>query len=243
MSTKTILVLGATGKQGGSLVDALRPAEANGGNEFQLLSLTRNPTSPSAQRLASEPHVKVVQGNLDSPESIRQVFDNAGGKGSIWGVFVVLAFPGLGANADGEERQGIVRVRIFLSSVPAANSVIVPQLIADLALEYGVSTFIFSSVERGGESYDDQLTLDRAAKVKIERHVRSLGERGLRWTYVCFQPSPWLSLNGVCVVRILRPAFFMENFDGTIGSITATVLRCGLKPTTKLQLIVRMPTL
>lgn len=38
--------------------------------------------------------------------------------------------------------------------------------------------------------------------------------------------------------RFLRPAFFMENFDGTIGSITATVLRTGLKKDTKLQLIV-----
>ncbi|KIP04115.1 hypothetical protein PHLGIDRAFT_76496 [Phlebiopsis gigantea 11061_1 CR5-6] len=197
MATKTILVLGATGKQGASLVAALRPADANA-HEFQLLALTRSPTSPAARRLASQPHVKVVEGNLDAPASLRKVFDDAGGRGSIWGVFVVLAFPGLGANADGEERQGI--------------------LVADLALEYGVSAFIFSSVERGGESYDDKLTLDRAAKVKIERHVRSLGEQGLRWT-------------------ILRPAFFMENFDGTIGSVTATVLRCGLKPTTKLQLI------
>ena len=30
----------------------------------------------------------------------------------------------------------------------------------------------------------------------------------------------------------------MENFDGTIGKITATVLRCGLKPDTKVQLVV-----
>lgn len=199
MATKTILVLGATGKQGASLVAALRPADADAdAQEFQLLALTRSPTSPAARRLASQPHVKVVEANLDAPASLRKVFDDAGGRGSIWGVFVVLAFPGLGANADGEERQGI--------------------LVADLALEYGVSAFIFSSVERGGESYDDKLTLDRAAKVKIERHVRSLGEQGLGWT-------------------ILRPAFFMENFDGTIGSVTATVLRCGLKPTTKLQLI------
>ncbi|TFY76099.1 hypothetical protein EWM64_g7911 [Hericium alpestre] len=29
----------------------------------------------------------------------------------------------------------------------------------------------------------------------------------------------------------------MENFDGTIGSITTAVLQCGLKPTTKLQLV------
>lgn len=39
--------------------------------------------------------------------------------------------------------------------------------------------------------------------------------------------------------RILRPGFFMENFDGTIGKITAAVLRSGLRPNTQLQLVVR----
>ncbi|THG92505.1 hypothetical protein EW145_g8694, partial [Phellinidium pouzarii] len=108
--------------------------------------------------------------------------------------------PGLGADAAGEERQG--------------------KLVADLAREYGVQHLVFSSVERGGEAFDDHLTLDRAAKVAIERHIRSLD--GLRWT-------------------ILRPAFFMENFDGAVGRITATVLRVGMKEDTKIQLVVRIP--
>ncbi|KAG6909668.1 hypothetical protein DXG01_016075 [Tephrocybe rancida] len=90
--------------------------------------------------------------------------------------------------------------------------------IADLALEYGVSHFIYSSAERGGESYDDHWVLDRLAKVKVERHIRELGAKGLTWT-------------------ILRPGFFMENLEGTIGSITVGVLRVGLKPDTTIQLI------
>ncbi|KAG6872568.1 hypothetical protein C0995_008841 [Termitomyces sp. Mi166 len=87
-----------------------------------------------------------------------------------------------------------------------------------MAWEYGVSCFVYSSVERGGESYDDTLTLDRLAKVRIERHIRGLGEKGLNWT-------------------ILRPGFFMENFEGTIGSITVGVLKAGLKPDTTVQLV------
>lgn len=47
--------------------------------------------------------------------------------------------------------------------------------------------------------------------------------------------SIWLTL---LFESILRPAFFMENFNGTIGKITAAVLRSGLQPTTQLQLIV-----
>lgn len=119
---KTILVLGATGTQGGSLVTALRPSDADGAPEFQLLALTRTPTSPGARRLAAEPHVKVVQGDLGAPASMRRVFDDAGGKGSIWGVFVVLAFPGLGANADAEERQGLVCVLLHVRRTGLTSS-------------------------------------------------------------------------------------------------------------------------
>jgi len=60
--------------------------------------------------------------------------------------------------------------------------------------------------------------LDRLAKVKIERHLRELEPKGLSWT-------------------ILRPGFFMENFDNTIGSIAVGVLQAGLQPTTTLELI------
>ncbi|THH27971.1 hypothetical protein EUX98_g6234 [Antrodiella citrinella] len=208
---RNILVAGATGKQGRALIAALRPKLLSENEEaeadFHVLALTRNPASPTATSLKSEPHVTVVQGDLDSEASVRKVFDDAGGKGGIWGVFAVLVFPGLGANADGEERQG--------------------ELLANLALEYDVSHFVFSSVERGGEAYDDQLTLDRLAKVRIERHLKSLGEKGLKWTYVLLPGNS----------PILRPSFFMENFDGTIGKITATVLRCGMQPNTKLQLV------
>lgn len=39
------------------------------------------------------------------------------------------------------------------------------------------------------------------------------------------------------LVSILLPGFFMQNFLGTIGKVTAAVLREGLKPDTKVQLI------
>ena len=57
---------------------------------------------------------------------------------------------------------------------------------ADLALEYGVSHLVFSTLERGGESYDEHLMLDRLAKARIERYIRELGEKGLKWTYVTY---------------------------------------------------------
>ncbi|KAJ7887157.1 NAD(P)-binding protein [Mycena leptocephala] len=204
MVKKLLLVTGATGKQGRALIHALNlgDAESTVEPEFHVWGLTRTISSPAANELAAHntQHVTVVQGSLDSPEAIRKIFEDAKKeRGGVWGVFCVLAFPGLGANADGEEKQG--------------------KTLADIAAEYGVSSYIFSSVERGGEYNDDNAKLDRHAKVVIERHVRALGEsKGLPWT-------------------ILRPGFFMENYDGKIGSIAVGVLKKGLKPTTTSQLV------
>lgn|ERR1700735_4270761 len=55
---------------------------------------------------------------------------------------------------------------------------------ADLALEFKVSVFVYSSFERRGDQFDDEQVLSGKAKVNIERHVRQLGEKGLPWTYV-----------------------------------------------------------
>jgi uncharacterized protein YbjT (DUF2867 family) len=102
-------VAGATGKQGRALIEALRPTSNSDHIPFRVLALTRSASSPSAQRLFQERHVQVIEGDLDSPESMRKIYEDAKGLGGIWGVFCVLAFPGLGANADGEERQGKVQ--------------------------------------------------------------------------------------------------------------------------------------
>ncbi|KAF9225404.1 NAD(P)-binding protein [Gyrodon lividus] len=204
--SKTILVTGATGKQGRALIERLGRSSSAGSDDqtqspeplFRVLALTRQTSSPSAQRLAKEEHVEVLEGDLDSQESIRKIFEDRKDNGGIWGVYCVLAYPGLGANADGEERQG--------------------KMMADLALEYGVSTFVYSSAERGGDKNDENEKLSGQAKVSIERHIKSLSNKGLSWT-------------------IMRPGFFLDNFEGFIGSITVAVMASGLKPDTTLGVI------
>ncbi|PAV19367.1 hypothetical protein PNOK_0430100 [Pyrrhoderma noxium] len=196
VSARTILVIGATGKQGHAFIGATLSTGA--ASNLRILALTRSIESARSRSLDDVERVKLVEGDLDDPKSIRDIFEaeKVDGKNGIWGVFMVLAFPGLGADASGEERQG--------------------KLIADISHEYKVEHLVFSSVERGGEDYDDQLTLDRLAKVQVERHIKSIED--LRWT-------------------ILRPVFFMDNFDGAIGKITSAVLKAGLKKDTKIQFI------
>jgi uncharacterized protein YbjT (DUF2867 family) len=107
---KNILVTGATGRQGQGLIRALRPNPSEMQSlHFRVLALTRNSMGTVAKDLVSERHVTVVEGDLNDSDSIRRVFEDAKPSGGVWGVFCVLAFPGLGANADTEEQQGKVR--------------------------------------------------------------------------------------------------------------------------------------
>ena len=102
--TRKILIVGATGNQGKALISSLQSPSS----EFELLALTRNVSSPSAAALKVFPNVRVVEGDLDKPESVRKVFESEGGKAGIWGVIVVLAFPGMRADYEPEAKQGIV---------------------------------------------------------------------------------------------------------------------------------------
>lgn len=80
-----VLITGATGKQGGSLIRNLIARNA----PFEVLAVTRNPNSASAQKLKNlSSNIKLVQGDLDNPASI---FQNAQRltSSSIWGVYSV----------------------------------------------------------------------------------------------------------------------------------------------------------
>ncbi|KAG2062359.1 NAD(P)-binding protein [Suillus hirtellus] len=79
--SKLILVAGATGKQGRALIKSLQPTSESDDIPFRVLALTRSASSSSAQRLAQERHVQVVEGDINSPESTRKVYEDAKGSG------------------------------------------------------------------------------------------------------------------------------------------------------------------
>lgn len=88
---KTILVTGATGKQGGALLRHLV------GGAFKLRALTRKPDSKAAQALAAQ-GIEVVQGDIDDVESLKAALKN------VWGLFAVQNT--WEAGVEGEEEQG-----------------------------------------------------------------------------------------------------------------------------------------
>ena len=115
---KTVLVVGATGRQGRAVISALF-LRCN----FRILALTRSPNSTASRALLNQRWttgpvdalLEFVRGDLDKPQTIRKIFE-AEGNGGIAAVFVALAFPGLGARADKEESQGIVSFFFFFTS-------------------------------------------------------------------------------------------------------------------------------
>ncbi|EJT99509.1 NADP-binding protein [Dacryopinax primogenitus] len=162
--TKTILVIGATGKQGSgmvsSLVSANRLAKPQQPLPYRVLALTRTPHKNEGMKQL--PGVEVVQGDLNDEAGMEAIFSGEG-MGGIWGVFMCLAFPGLGKPADSELAQG--------------------KLAANLALKYQVQHFIYASSEQGGDS-ESGPSPSHVAKMVIEQHIRELGRQypGFRWT-------------------------------------------------------------
>lgn len=76
MTNRTILVTGATGKQGGALIRELA------GKGFQLRAMTRHPEGDAATALRAQ-GIDIVQGDLDDGPSINRALHGA------WGVFAV----------------------------------------------------------------------------------------------------------------------------------------------------------
>jgi uncharacterized protein YbjT (DUF2867 family) len=112
----TVLVTGATGKQGGALARLLLK------RGHRVLAFVRSPDSPAARELA-ERHAELVTGDFDDPESLEHAMQG------VDAVFA-MATPFKGGGLEGEVRHGrhlidaakIARVRHFVySSVAGAD--------------------------------------------------------------------------------------------------------------------------
>ena len=90
---RTVLVTGATGRQGGSVV---RHMLAKGWN---LRALTRDPDTTAAKSLAGR-GVELVKGDLEDPPSIE------GATRGVYGIYSVQDFWAVGA------RREVMQVRI-----------------------------------------------------------------------------------------------------------------------------------
>ncbi|KAI0888054.1 NAD(P)-binding protein [Annulohypoxylon maeteangense] len=159
--SRAVLIAGATGKQGGAVVSALIKANA----DFEILALTRDSQSASAQRLLKKsPKIKLVTGNMDAPDDIFAKAKEVT-KTPIWGVYSVQAAIGGGATFRTEEVQG--------------------KALIDASLKNGVKHLVYSSVDRGGAKSDDSPTdiPHFISKHNIEQYLYEKTKGGeMNWT-------------------------------------------------------------
>ena len=84
--TKAILVTGATGNQGGTVLEALVKQASD---HFVIIALTRDATSPIAKHMSTQSKcVHILQGNMDNPDQVFSEAERMIGA-PIWDVFMV----------------------------------------------------------------------------------------------------------------------------------------------------------
>ncbi|KAI0430489.1 hypothetical protein F5Y09DRAFT_355996 [Xylaria sp. FL1042] len=184
---RTILVTGATGKQGGAVIDALLSQKAE---DFTILAVTRDISKPGAKRLSSTSQsIKLIQGDLDEVPALFKEAQNVAGQ-PIWGVYSVQVSLGKGVTTEGEIRQG--------------------KALIDESIKAGVKHFVYSSVERGGDdaSWNNPTPIPHfRTKYEIEHHLRDTTATGKPG-----ENMSWTILRPVAFMDNLTPGFSTQVF-------------------------------
>jgi uncharacterized protein YbjT (DUF2867 family) len=128
-----IAVVGATGSQGGGLVEAIL---ADPDRRFAVRALTRDPETAAARALAAR-GAEVVQADLDDESSVRKAFDGA------YGAFVVTNYW-----AERTPAEEAARSRAEMELVHAENA-------ANAARDAGVAHVIWSTLEDTRHHFGD----------------------------------------------------------------------------------------
>jgi uncharacterized protein YbjT (DUF2867 family) len=183
--TKTILVTGATGRQGSGVITALLSSPKSA--SYTILALTRDPTSPAAENLALlSPSIRLLKGDLDDIPTLFATATSLSPTGTIWGVYSVQVSLGRGVTEASEVRQGTDLI--------------------DAAVSHNVSMFVYSSVDRGGDdaSWDNETPMTHfRSKHAIEQHLRAVTEPGI----ASGQNMRWTVLRPVAFMDNLAPRF------------------------------------
>ncbi|KAI2613222.1 NAD(P)-binding protein [Hypoxylon fragiforme] len=189
--SKVLLVTGATGKQGGAVINALLSLDPK---NFIILAVTRDTSSSSSRRLVQKsPLIKLVQGNLDNVPALFQEARRVHPQ-PIWGVYSVQVSMGKGVTLQSEVAQGVALI--------------------DESIKAGVKQFVYSSVERGGDdaSWDNPTPIPHfQSKYQIERHLKDITSQK-----TSNESMEWTILRPVAFMDNLAPGFPTRVFTAAL---------------------------
>ncbi|KAK5657899.1 hypothetical protein OQA88_2448 [Cercophora sp. LCS_1] len=164
MSPRSILVTGATGKQGNATINALLELST----PFTILAVTRDASSSAAKALVSKsPLIKLVEGNLNDVPTLLSTARSVNNNQPIWGVFAVLTSLGPGVTPESEIAQGKALISGAVSS--------------------GVNYFVYTSVERGGDaaSWDNETPIPHfQTKLVLEKYLKETAGNKMDWCII-----------------------------------------------------------
>lgn len=144
MNKPIIAVMGATGAQGGSVVDALLKA-----GKWKVRALTRDPKSARCDALR-EKGVDVVKAHAGNKEEIEKAFQGAHGVFAVTNFWDPEIYPN---NIPEEERQG--------------------RLLADTAVAVGVKHYVWSSLCDADTASEHKVHVPHfSGKNRVEHYIR-----------------------------------------------------------------------
>lgn len=146
-SKKILVVFGATGKQGGSVINSILE-DPKSAAQFSIRAITRDPSKPGAQALTKR-GVECFSANFEDKESLRAALKGA------YAVFAVTNF-WENPKADVEIQQG--------------------KNIADVSKDVGVQHLVWSSLLDVTKLSDGKLSkvAHFDSKAKVEEYIREI---------------------------------------------------------------------
>ena len=143
--SKLLIVFGATGQQGGSVINAVID-DPDLSKQYKIRAVTRDPSKPAAQALKQK-GIELAQADADDKASLERALKN------VHTAFIVTTTPDEAGAKQTEIRQG--------------------KLIADTAVAAGAQYLIFSSASHAGQISGRSVDIFDA-KADIEDYIRTL---------------------------------------------------------------------
>lgn len=147
---KYFLVTGATGRQGGAVVDALLSHPELDIEPREVYALTRQAIGPGAVRLSEKyKGINIISGDLNSPEAIFKQLD----------------------------KSIIAQTAVFLAQAHGPTELDDAKGFITAAATHGLPYFVYSSVDRGGREISDKdpsYCKTFSDKFLIEQHLRQV---------------------------------------------------------------------
>ncbi|KAM0549156.1 hypothetical protein ACHAPJ_009611 [Fusarium lateritium] len=191
------LIAGATGRQGGAVVDALLTHPTIKINPKQVYAITRQGSGPGAIKLREKyGDINIVAGDLNNSEAIIQQLD----------------------------KTIISKTGIFLAQAHGPTEVSDAKNLIDAAARNGIPYFVYSSVDRGGRELSDKdpsYCKTFSDKFLIEKHLQGVcSSQKMEYTNLrptWFADNAWWGFPGQLCMTGWR-----ENMGGKRLQVTVT---------------------